>query len=179
VFPLISYDLYGVAKSEFMDFIRGDFKRCTTGEYELLEILPAYLERWNVAVTPEVFVRQWVEHEHHVDAELLARIQEIRTRGIPCYLGTNQERNRANYLKLEMNFANVFDAVYAASDLGVRKPNNHFYAKVQQAIQIRAEQILFWDDSLENVLAARDAGWNAEVFTRLEDFDASMNRYGF
>ena len=117
-----------------MAFIRGDFKRCTTGELELLEILPVCLERFHVRVEASVFIRQWVEHEHHTDPQLLERIQNLRSRGAPCYLGTNQERNRANYMKLEMGFLNVFDGVYASSDLGVRKPDFEFYKRFKAKI---------------------------------------------
>ena len=174
-----AFELYGIPKSEFMAFIRGDFKRCTTGQLELLEILPAFLERFHVRVEASVFIRQWVEHEHHTDPQLLERIQNLRSRGTPCYLGTNQERNRANYMKLEMGFLRLFDGVYASSDLGARKPNTDFYTRLQNEIKVSPEGILFWDDSLENVLAARDAGWNAEIFTHLLEFNKIMKGYGF
>jgi putative hydrolase of the HAD superfamily len=174
--------LYGVPKQEFMAFIHGQFKRCTTGELELLDILPEYLVRWNVSVEPRVFVRQWVEHEHHIDTALLEKIQVFRANGIPCYLGTNQERNRADYMKLEMGFNNSLDGVFASSDLGFRKPDLEFYKSLQNKIQLSASEILFWDDSLENVTAAREAGWNSEVFNlsrfgHLRTFDATMKRY--
>ena len=129
-----AFELYGIPKSEFMAFICGDFKRCTTGQLELLEILPAFLERFHVRVEASVFIRQWVEHEHHTDPQLLERIQNLRSRGAPCYLGTNQERNRANYMKLEMGFLRLFDDVYASSDLGVRKPDFEFYKRFKAKI---------------------------------------------
>jgi putative hydrolase of the HAD superfamily len=175
-------EFYGVPKQEFMEFIHGQFKLCTTGELELLDILPEILEKWNVSIEPRVFVRQWVEHEHHIDTALLEQIQVFRVRGIPCYLGTNQERNRANYMKLEMGFAHSLDGVFASSDLGFRKPNLGFYKALQNKIQISASEILFWDDSFENVTAAREAGWNAEVFSlsrfgHLRAFNRTMKQY--
>jgi putative hydrolase of the HAD superfamily len=177
-------ELYGIPKQEFMGFIHGQFKHCTTGELELLDILPEYLARWNVSIEPRVFVRQWVEHEHHLDTALLEQIQILRSNGILRYLGTNQERNRANYMKLEMGLNNSLDGVFASSDLGFRKPNLEFYKSLQDKIQIPASEILFWDDSLENVNAAREAGWNAEVFSlskfgHLRAFNQTMKRYGF
>jgi putative hydrolase of the HAD superfamily len=171
-------ELYGIPKQEFMAFIHGQFKRCTTGELELLDILPEHLARWKVGVEPRVFVSQWVEHEHHIDTALLEQIQILRTNGIPCYLGTNQERNRANYMKLEMGFQSSLDGVFASSDLGFRKPDLAFYKALQDKIQCSASEILFWDDSLENVAAAREAGWNGEVFFDLESLNQTMKKYG-
>ncbi len=173
-----AFELFGIPKQEFMALIHGQFKRCTTGELELLDILPKYLERWNVPVDATTFVRQWLEHEHHIDTALLERIQVLRTNGIPCYLGTNQERNRANYMKLEMGFLKTLDGVFASSDLGFRKPDLEFYKAVKDKIQLPASEVLFWDDSLENVAAAREAGWNAEVFLNLQVFNQIMKKYG-
>ncbi len=171
-------ELYGIPKQEFMAFIHGQFKRCTTGELALLDILPEYLEKWNVPVESQAFVRQWVEHEHHIDVALLEQIQAFRADGIPCYLGTNQERNRANYMKLEMGFNSSLDGVFASSDLGFRKPDLGFYQSLQNKIQLSASEIIFWDDSLENVSAAREAGWKAEVFTNLQAFNQTIKKYG-
>jgi putative hydrolase of the HAD superfamily len=177
-------ELYGVPKAEFMAFIHGQFKRCTTGELELLDVLPEYLARWNVSVEPRVFVQQWVEHEHHIDIALLEQIQTFRVKGTLCYLGTNQERNRANYMKLEMGFNTSLDGVFASSDLGFRKPDPEFYKSLQNKIRLSASEILFWDDSLENVNSAREAGWNSEVFSLsrfgyLRAFNQIMKKYGF
>jgi FMN phosphatase YigB (HAD superfamily) len=124
------------------------------------------------------------EDKHHIDAALLTRIQKLRTQGTPCYLGTNQERNRANYIKLEMGLAAALDGVFASSDLGILKPDLEFYTRLQNRIRIPASEILSWDDSLENVTAAREAGWNAEVislskFGHLRTFHATLKRYGF
>ncbi len=178
-----AFELYGIPKQEFMAFIHGQFKLCTTGELELLDVLPEYLARWNVNVEPRVFVRQWIEHEHHIDTALLEQIQTFRADGILCYLGTNQERNRANYMKFEMGFLDSLDGVFASSNLGFRKPDLGFYKSLQDKIQTPASEILFWDDSLENVTAAREAGWNAEVFNvssfgHLRDFNQIMKKYG-
>jgi putative hydrolase of the HAD superfamily len=68
-------------------------------------------------------------------------------------------------------------SVHISSDLGFRKPDLGFYKAVQDKIQVPASEILFWDDSLENVTAAREAGWKAEVFTNLEQFDQLMKHH--
>ncbi len=39
---------YGIPKKVFLEFIHGDFQRCTTGGLELLDVLPPLLEKWGV-----------------------------------------------------------------------------------------------------------------------------------
>lgn len=166
-FTVPAEKIYGIPKAAFLEFIHGDFKRCTTGELELLEVLPTYLARWGVNISPQEFVAAWVKHEHHTDEKLLRQIQSIRQAGIPCYLGTNQERNRAAYMKKDMGLEAVLDGVFISSELGTRKPDEAFYQKVQAILELPAQDILFWDDAPANVEAARACGWEAKLFTPL------------
>jgi FMN phosphatase YigB (HAD superfamily) len=109
---------HNIPRAAFMAFIHGDFKRCTTGELELKDALLPLLEHWQVNVGLDAFIRDWLTHEHEVDTRLLERIARIRARGMPCYLGTNQERHRAAYMRHEMGLRDVLDGVFASCDLG-------------------------------------------------------------
>jgi HAD superfamily hydrolase (TIGR01509 family) len=167
---------YGIPKKVFLEFIHGDFQRCTTGELELLEVLPPLLEQWGVKVSAFDFIQAWVKHEHHLDTVLLKQIQRIRAMGTPCFLATNQERNRALYLRQEMGLEAALDGVFVSSDLGVRKPMPAFYQRVQDALGLEPSEIFFWDDSVANVQAALAVGWQAKVFTPLA-FDTWLKNF--
>ncbi len=132
------------------------------------------LKRWGVRVSPDRFLREWLEHEHFVDTGLLSRIQDFRAAGIRCYLGTNQERNRAAYLRDEMGLGAALDGVFASCDLGARKPDAAFYQSVQAQLMTPADEILLWDDAPENVSAAKAAGWRAELYTTLPRFETRV-----
>jgi putative hydrolase of the HAD superfamily len=155
---------YGIPKQAFLEFVHTDLRRCTRGELELLEVLPQHLARWGVKVSAQELVQAWLKHEHHLDQKLLEQIQTIRQAGTPCYLATNQERNRAAYIKKDMELETVLDGVFVSSELGTRKPEAAFYQKVQNALKLKPNEILFWDDSQENVKAALECGWQARVF---------------
>jgi putative hydrolase of the HAD superfamily len=158
-------EVYGIPREAFLEFVYTDLKRCTRGELELLEVLPSHLARWNVTVSPQELVQAWLEHEHHLDQKLLEQIQTLRQAGMLCYLATNQERNRAAYMKKQMGLEAMLDGVFVSSELGTRKPEAAFYQKVQAALNLEPQEILFWDDSHENVQAALERGWQARVFT--------------
>jgi putative hydrolase of the HAD superfamily len=166
-FFVAAEQVYGIPKEAFLEFAHTDLKRCTRGELELVEVLPSYLARWRVTVSPQELVQAWLEHEHHLDQKLLGQIQTIRQSGTPCYLATNQERNRAKYMKHQMGLEAMLDGVFVSSELGTRKPEAAFYQKVQNALKLKPNEILFWDDSQENVKAALECGWQARVFTPL------------
>jgi putative hydrolase of the HAD superfamily len=168
---------YGVPKDEFMAFIHGDFTRCTTGDLRLEAALPPLLKRWGVTTGVDVFIGQWLEHERAVDDELLERIQTIRAAGLPCYLGTNQEANRAGFMRNAMGLEAALDGVFASCDLGARKPDPDFYGRVQNLLSRAPREILLWDDNATNVAAAHAAGWHAELYTTREAFETQLTPY--
>jgi putative hydrolase of the HAD superfamily len=61
--------------------------------------------------------------------------------------------------------------VLNSSDFGVAKPDPRAYAAAHAAIEadlgreLGREQVWFTDDRAENVDAAREFGWGAELFT--------------
>lgn len=36
---------------------------------------------------------------------------------------------------------------------------------------------MFWDDLEINVIAARENGWNAEIYTSFDDFEKNMEKF--
>ena len=168
---------YGVPPDQFMTFIHGEFQRCISGELELAKILPPLLEGWRVTVSADAFIRAWLEHEHAIDTDLLERIQRIRATGLRCYLGTNQETNRAHYMKREMGLEAALDGVFVSSELKAKKPQPEFYARVQALLELPASNILLWDDNSANVAAAIEAGWRAELYTTFEQFGLQLSPY--
>jgi putative hydrolase of the HAD superfamily len=165
-----AHELYSVPKDEFMAFIHGEFKRCTTGELDLEVVLVPLLESWRVPVSIPEFIQAWLEHENVLDPGMLNEISLLRAMRLPCFVGTNQERNRANFMRLEMGLQTDTDGVFASCDLGARKPERAFFDRLAERLNLEPTSLLLIDDSHENVAGARAAGWNAEHFTTRQAF---------
>jgi putative hydrolase of the HAD superfamily len=137
-----AHELYGVPKAEFMAFIHGDFKRCTTGELDLEVALVPLLERWQIPVSIPEFIQAWLEHENVLDPDMLDEILLLRTMRLPCFVGTNQERNRANFMRLEMGLQADTDGVFASCDLGARKPDRAFFDRLAERLKLEPGTLL-------------------------------------
>ena len=172
-----AHELYGVPKAEFMAFIHGEFKRCTTGELDLEVALAPLLERWKVPVSISKFIQTWLEHENVLDPGMLGEVQLLRALGLSCFVGTNQERNRANFMRLEMGLQADTDGVFASCDLGARKPDRAFFDRLAERLNLEPASLLLIDDAHENVAAARAAGWCAEHFTTRQVFRKRLASY--
>ena len=53
-----------------------------------------------------------------------------------------------------------FDYVYLSFELGMRKPNKKIYEYVLNDLNVKPENILFIDDDYNNIVSARECGWN-------------------
>ena len=54
---------------------------------------------------------------------------------------------------------------FVSYQMGMVKPDLPAYRYLQESLQVEADTILFFDDLLENIQAARRAGWRAEHIT--------------
>lgn len=53
-----------------------------------------------------------------------------------------------------------FDKVYLSFEIGISKPDRRIYEYVLNDLKIPAENILFIDDNIFNILMAKNYGWN-------------------
>lgn len=53
-----------------------------------------------------------------------------------------------------------FDYVYLSFEVEMRKPNRDIYEYVLSDLGVKPEQILFIDDDSQNILMAKQCGWN-------------------
>ncbi|HEX8320989.1 MAG TPA: HAD-IA family hydrolase [Longimicrobium sp.] len=146
------------------------FARCweniVLGRAGLMEHLVPALHKIAPRVSPAEFVSYWFERDSRIVAPLLAELSWARSVGIRVYLATNQEHLRASYLMETVGLAEHVDGIFYSAQLGARKPQMEFFAAVRAAVGLRAEDLLLIDDSLQNVEAARKAGWQALHWTR-------------
>lgn len=91
----------------------------------------------------------------------LEAIRRARAR-LPCYAFTNSNPvHQAAWTAAYPEVVAAFDRVFVSCELGLRKPERAAFAAVSRAIGVAAQAILFFDDTLENVLGARRAGLQA------------------
>jgi len=84
------------------------------------------------------------------------------SRKLPIYAFTNSNRAHQNvWSKKYSNVLDLFQAVFVSSEIGLRKPETAAFFSVADAIGIAPERIAFFDDSIENVRGAANAGMNA------------------
>lgn len=88
----------------------------------------------------------------------------------PLYVLTNTNAVHAvEWGRRHQGLLRHFKRVFVSSDMGCRKPEAAAYHKVQAGIGVPAGQVIFLDDTRENIAGAEAAGLRAVHVQRSED----------
>lgn len=172
---------YSLNKDEMSDFFSGSFKECKLGKLDLKEELKSYLKQWNWPGTVDQLLQYWFEEENKIDKRIWQEIERLKKKGIKCYLATNQEKYRLDYLKKEMGFEKLFDQVFCSCEIGHTKDSIKFFEVIfeemkKEDIKEKGE-VMFWDDEEKNVRKAREFGFVAELYIGFGDFEEKIIGY--
>lgn len=91
---------------------------------------------------------------------MTALVRELKSRGLAVYMMTNIPRVDYDALRAMEYVWELFDGIFASGYLGMRKPDGVFYEFVLGEVGAgdRPGSVIFVDDKLENVDAARRSG---------------------
>ncbi len=95
---------------------------------------------------------------------------------IPLYVFTNS--NQTHQKVWSVKFAktlSVFRTIFDSSDIGKRKPEPEAYQLVADLMGIKLNEMIFYDDSIENINGAKNIGINAVHVRSIRDIERSLN----
>jgi len=164
---------YGLTRDKMAPFLN-EIRGCLTGQADMKEILPTFLQQWGVTESVDEFLDEAFNSGSDIDHKVAAIIATLRARGITCCLATNQDRHRMAHLDRHMRIREYFDRVYVSCEMGVKKPDHDFYDRVSK--KWPGLKLVFWDDRPENVYAAEACGWTAYVFQDAATLETDINR---
>jgi len=171
---------FGSRAESLNDFFANEFQQCLIGDGDLKEEIKPYLQKLGWKKGEEAFIEHWFESESKSDADIIDSIKKIKLKGIKCYLASNQEKYRTDYVMKNMGLADVFDKIFFSSRVGYLKPQREFFEYIER--ELAAEELdkhdaLFWDDRGKNVELANDYGFNAELYRNFEGYVQIMKKY--
>lgn len=169
---------HGITQEATISFFKGRFGECLVGKADLKEEIESYLPQWGWQGSVDDFLNEWFATEQSIDETLVDAIQRLRLRGIRCYLATNQEKYRTAYLLDQMGLGRQFDGIFSSAYVGYMKHDTAFFEHVLRELKnLKAQEILFWDDQPGNVATAREMGLHAELYSDFADFEKKMSSY--
>lgn len=169
VFSVVYAKSHGFDVEPFEHFFRNDWQEIVTGKKDLKESIAENQELWRWGKSPEELLKFWFETEDVRNNELLELVSKLKAKGIPCYLATDQEKYRGEYMQNVM-FKDIFDGYFISANLGVTKTNPKFYEMIVEQLQqkhpeLAPQDITFFDDSQSKVDTACSVGINGQLYT--------------
>jgi HAD superfamily hydrolase (TIGR01509 family) len=132
------------------------------GQGDFRQNLRQVLRRWGSGASVDEALRLWQNIQPNPEA--LALVEQIRPTGRTAALASNQQAQRAAYMRDVLGYGALFDELLFSCELGFAKPDGQYFAAALQKLSVQLGETLFVDDHLPNVLAARSCGINAEAF---------------
>ncbi len=137
-----------------------------TGAGEFPMALGRVLEQWRVEVPVDEALQIWsLIHPVPGVRELIVSLE------VPCYLASNQQRHRGEYMSTALGYGEIFDAEFYSYRLGVMKPSVEFFSKIIDELDCSPKALLFIDDHQQNVVAATELGIRGVQFDLRQEDD--------
>jgi HAD superfamily hydrolase (TIGR01509 family) len=124
------------------------------------------------------FRRHWHEMAPGLFEGTPEILEELLHRGYDVTALTNFAADTFLEAKPRFPILDRFRGVTVSAHTGYAKPDPDIYRHHAEAFGLSAAHVLFFDDTMKNVVAAREAGWNAEPFTDANRMRADLARYG-
>jgi len=149
------------------------------GQSDLRKELHLELKKWGWKDSIDDFLHIWFSTDSNLDVRLIKQVKHLRRHNITCAVASNLEPYRLEYLRTTLGFASNFDYIFSSCELGVAKPNSAFYQHIANTLApLQRNQVLFWDDSSQNVRAAGRFGFHAHQYQDYSEFlQVTKNTY--
>lgn len=116
------------------------------------EQIKAYRERWPEMIKGEIF-------------ETVSIIRDLHEKGVPYWAITNFNDKTYEYCFAKYQWLNWFSGIIVSGRDYMLKPEPRIYQLLWDRFKLPLEECFFIDDSLSNVIGAREVGMDAVQFT--------------
>jgi len=109
---------FNIPYEQVLPFFLNEFKGCLVGKADLKEVIKPYLVKWGWQKSVDELLDYWFTGEVNVDARVMETIEKLKQQKIKCYLATNQEKYRTDYMVEQMNYKNIFHGIFSSAEIG-------------------------------------------------------------
>ena len=132
-------------------------RRFESGLCSADEFAQAFVQEWDLSVSASEFLQEFYRWPQGFYEGVSETLHSLR----PHYqLACLSNSNSLHWQKFA-DLLSVFDPALSSHQLGIMKPDVAIFEAAAVRLQREPQQIWFFDDMEENVIAARSAGWQA------------------
>lgn len=163
---------YGISTAKMQLFFTGVFKKCSIGQADLKQELAKVIGDWGWTGTVEELMDFWFSVGTVIDQEMKQYVQTLQQAGVRCFMTTDQEKYRGEHLRRTLGQGKPFEEIFFSAEMGCSKKEASFFEQVYTHLlksgPVQKSQVLFVDDSQENVDVAERFGYTGYVFADIQ-----------
>jgi putative hydrolase of the HAD superfamily len=148
-----------------------------TPEEAFEKVIKNYKLKISLKEIIDSFVYDYIGNKIDGVDEFLSRLKDL---DIKIGLLSNTNKLHFDYIKKLFNDFRIFDKIYLSYELNLAKPDKRIYEYVLNDLKIPASEIIFIDDTDENIETALDLGFKAiKVKKNIVNFNEILENYIF
>lgn len=102
---------YGIPNDIILHFLKGPFQECIVGKADLKKEIKPFIKKAGWKNSVDELLGYWFKVQHKLDDRIIKEIKKLREKGVRCYLASNQEKYRAEYIRKNMGLENIFELI--------------------------------------------------------------------
>ena len=162
---------YSIPSDEILTVLKESLKDTRLNpEVRIFGYWENLFKKYNIEITEDEFLSFWFSGESLVN-EFVLLSKELREKGLAVYIFSNNFKERTEYYR--KNFKEIFENVdnaFFSWETGYVKSDPKAYSNLISNINVRPDEIIYFDDSEENIQLAKSLGIKAYVYN---DFDST------
>lgn len=174
---------WALSSNQSLEIIRprfvfdSNYERHERGEIDALEYFASLRKSMGINITDEEFLAGWNSlyvGEMPGVSTLLSTIGEK----LPIYAFTNSNStHQLVWSKMFKRVLSLFREVFVSSEIGKRKPEPAAFHAISNEIGVKPENILFFDDSIENIVGAEKVGMQTVHVRSPQDMEIALKAF--
>lgn len=153
-------------------FVDGRKDLTNIGKADLKEVMEGVLTDWKWEGTAWELIDLWFRTDFDIDMRVIDLIQKLRRSEIKCYVASDQEKYRTEYLWNEKKISQYFDGRFISYEIGYVKLQSEFFEFVIKELRLPENDILFIDDSRDKLDIAKQVGIKPYFYNSFNKFEA-------
>ena len=157
----------------------GDWADFDRGTVEVPELVQRIAARTGLDAAAVQAVVDAVPGELQPIPDTVALLRRLHRAGQRLHFLSNMPRPYAEHLETAHDFVGCFESGVISARVGLIKPQPEIYALAARHFGVPPTQLLFIDDVVDNVEAARRAGWQALHFVDAAACESELRSRGW
>ena len=117
----------------------------------------------------------WLDMLHAEIPESILMKESLRADGYKLYGLTNWSAETMPRAMTKFNFMKGLDGMIVSGEEGIKKPDEKIFRLLLERYNLRPEETVFFDDHIENVIAAREIGIHGIHFKDAAQAERDLN----